>query len=525
MNLKNLLSQVKTEFTVKQDIERLGEVLISDLVIDSRKILTEKPAIFFALDGKTKNGTDFIASAVAQGAKVVVAKVFCDDPAVISIKTEHPFQLLVECLKAFYVPLPTNIYAVTGTNGKTSTVEFIRQILNFLGKKSASIGTLGIICDEAVKPQLESFDLTTPDIVSLYKNLFILRENGINDVAIEVSSIGLEQARIAGLKIAVAGFTNFTQDHLDYHKTMEEYFLSKMLLFEAAMESASPVVLNADIAEFARIKKMCEAKKHFILDYGFKASGLKILAINQKDSGQAIEFACGEKKYQTILNITGEFQVYNSLCALGMVMARHYLDEENLTALLQKFSELSPASGRMQKVAALSNKAQVFIDFAHSPDALENVLKLARSLVYMGAQAIASSSMSNNVVAKNSANAAAKNIAPRLIILFGCGGDRDNKKRAIMGEVASRLADLVIVTDDNPRTEDAAAIRKEILTACNLAKTIEIADRKEAIKQALKMLQAGDILILAGKGHEKYQIIGNKKFEFDEELIVKESLH
>lgn len=517
MDLKILLSQVKTEYAVKQGVERLEGVAISDIAIDSRKISAAKPAIFFALDGKTRNGADFIPSAVAQGAKVVVAKVFCDDPQVISIKTENPFQLLVECLKIFYAQLPTNIYAVTGTNGKTSTVEFIRQIITFLGKKSASIGTLGIVCDEAVKSQLERFDLTTPDIVSLYKNLFILRASGVNDVAIEVSSIGLEQARIAGLKIDVAGFTNFTQDHLDYHKTMEEYFLCKMLLFEAAMEIGSAVVLNADIAEFPRIKKMCEAKKHHILDYGFKASGLKIIAIKQEAFGQIIDFECGAKKYQIILNITGEFQAFNSLCALGMVIAKHALNEEKLTKLLQKFSELRPASGRMQRVATLKNKAQVFIDFAHSPDALENVLKLARGLVGKGAE----SSLEKDYAAKN---AAIINTAPRLIILFGCGGDRDNKKRPIMGEIASRLADTVIVTDDNPRTEKSEAIRQEILTACNPAKTLEIADRKLAIKKALEMLQPDDILILAGKGHEKYQIIGEKKSEFDEEKIVTEFL-
>ncbi len=499
MDLQNLLSQVKVEFAVKQGLEQLRGVPISDIAIDSRKISTEKSAIFFALDGKVKNGADFIESAVTKGAKVVVAKVFYDDPAIISIKTENPFLLLVECLKIFYTPLPANIYAITGTNGKTSTTEFIRQILNFLGKKSASIGTLGVVCDDAIKAQLESFELTTPDIVSLYKNLFYLKQNTVDDVAIEVSSIGLEQARIAGLKVEVGGFTNFTQDHLDYHKTMEEYFLCKMLLFEAAMENASAVVLNADIAEFPKIKKMCQAKKHHILEYGFKANDLKIITITQQDGGQLVEFLCGSKKYQITLNIAGEFQAYNSLCALGMVMAKHGLNDVELEKLLLQFSDLHAAAGRMQRIVILPNKAQIFIDFAHSPDALENVLKLARGLLNKTNQASA-----------------------RLVVLFGCGGDRDNKKRPIMGEIVSRLADLVIVTDDNPRTEDPTAIRQEIIAACDPAKTIEIADRKNAIKKSLEMLQASDILILAGKGHEKYQIIGNKKFEFDEEKIVKE---
>ncbi len=502
MNLKKILSQIKIKYEIKPEFARLGEVDILDIAIDSRKIIPQKNTIFFALDGKTKSGEEFIASAIEKGASVVVAKVFCDDVAkdanVISIKTENPFLFLVEVLKIFYAPLPANIYAITGTNGKTSTAEFIRQILGFAGKKSASIGTLGVMCDVPLDSELERFDLTTPDIVSLYKNLFILRANGVDDVALEVSSIGLEQARVAGLQIDVAGFTNFTQDHLDYHKTMEDYFLSKMLLFEAVLKDRSAVVLNADIAEFERIKKMCQAKKHYIFDYGVKAQGLRICEIKADDLGQEIEFELAGEKYRARLEIAGDFQCYNMLCALGMVMAKNYFAPEKMRELLQKFVALHPAAGRMQRVALLPNKAQVFVDFAHSPDALENVLKLGRSLLH---QPLA-----------------------RLLVLFGCGGDRDNKKRPIMGEIASSLADVVIVTDDNPRSEVAAKIRAEILAACDAKKTIEIDGRENAIKKALAMLQPSDILILAGKGHEKYQIVGDKKSEFDEEKIVQKFL-
>jgi UDP-N-acetylmuramoyl-L-alanyl-D-glutamate--2,6-diaminopimelate ligase len=504
VNLQEILSQIKVEFDVKPQLSSLGNIEISDIEIDSRKISAQKNSIFFALDGKTKNGEEFVASAISKGARVVVAKKFCSEICgeelakdVTSIKTANPFLFLVECLKIFYAPLPANIYAVTGTNGKTSTVEFIRQILQILGNKSASIGTLGVVCEAVAKEDLVPFDLTTPDIVSLYKNLFVLCKNGVNDVAIEVSSIGLEQARVAGLNIEVGGFTNFTQDHLDYHKTMEEYFLCKMLLFEAAMPKHSAVVLNADIAEYDKILKMCASKKHHIFNYGRKASDLRIVSINQQESLQFVVFECGGISYNFVLNVAGEFQVYNVLCALGMVMAKHHLNAEELKSLLSNFIKLRTASGRMQNVATLKNGAQVFVDFAHSPDALTNVLKLARSLV---------------------------NTASRLIVLFGCGGDRDNKKRPIMGEIASQLADVVIVTDDNPRSEDAKKIRAEILVACNKAKTIEIADRKVAIAKALEMLQEKDILILAGKGHEKYQIIGDKKSEFDEEKIVREAL-
>ncbi len=495
MKLTEILSQVKTKFEITHGRQIVDSLVINDIAIDSRRIKKENSTIFFALNGKEKNGAEFIASAVAKGARVIVSSEVVNFPEVVSIKTEQVFQLLVECLKKFYTPLPTNIYAVTGTNGKTSVAEFIRQIIELVGKKSASIGTLGIICDEGVKSTLTGFELTTPDIISLYKNLHSLKENNINDVAIEVSSIGLEQARIAGLKIDVAGFTNFSQDHLDYHKTMEEYFFCKMLLFEAVMASGCAAVLNADIPEFIKIQRMCQSKKHHVLEYGFKAKDLKLIEVKQQAASQVVIFECNTKKYQIILNITGEFQAMNVLCALGMVMAKHHLSEEKLTELLAKFSQLKAAAGRMQHVVTLPNQAQVFIDFAHSPDALENVLKLARGLV-----------------------------KARLLVLFGCGGDRDNKKRPIMGEIASRLADTVIVTDDNPRSENAKLIRQEILASCDMSRTIEAPGREDAIKKALSMLQPCDILILAGKGHEKYQIIGDKKTEFDEEKIVKNLL-
>lgn len=492
MNLQQILSQTKTPYIIECGHDLLASCDIADIAIDSRRIAKENTAIFFALNGKTQNGAQFVPSAVEKGARVIVSEQSFNIPNVVCIKTTQVFHLLVECLKIFYKPLPSNIYAVTGTNGKTSTAEFTRQILQFLGKKAASIGTLGVICETPLQPALTSFDLTTPDIVSLYKNLNVLKRNDVDDVAIEVSSIGLEQARVAGLRIDVGAFTNFTQDHLDYHKSMDEYFFCKMLLFEAVMPDRSAVVLNADIPEFVKIKRMCLAKKHHILEYGHKAQDLKLLEVKQNKDGQLVKFEVAGRHCQVYLTVAGEFQAMNMLCALGMVMAKNVFDIEKV---LPRFSQLHPAAGRMQRVALLNNDAQIFIDFAHTPDALNNVLKLARSLT-----------------------------DARLLVLFGCGGDRDNKKRSLMGEVASSLADLVIVTDDNPRTEDAVKIRQEILSTCDKTKTVEIADRKIAIAKALEMLHPRDILVLAGKGHEKYQIIGKEKFEFDEEKIVKNLL-
>jgi UDP-N-acetylmuramoyl-L-alanyl-D-glutamate--2,6-diaminopimelate ligase len=260
------------------------------------------------------------------------------------------------------------------------------------------------------------------------------------------------------------------------------------ILFDLGVSS-----LHLDDKErgFAEIKKICERKKHRVIEYGFKACDLRLQKIEPVENGQKVFFEFEKKNYQFELSVSGEFQAFNALCALGNVLTKNNLDQ----IPLEKFNILQPAPGRMQRAGTLPNKAQVYIDFAHTPDALENVLKLAREIT-----------------------------KKRVVVLFGCGGDRDAKKRPIMGKLACELADLVIVSDDNPRTEKAETIRDEILAECDMAKTVELNDRKHAIEKAVQMLEAGDILILAGKGHEKYQIIGATKFEFDEEKIVKNAI-
>ena len=489
MKFSQILSQIKIKVKSKTSF---GDLEFRDIAIDSR--LVKKGTVFFALAGKSQNGSKFIDDAIKNGAVAVVCDVDCD-LSVPLILCDEPFALLVEFLQIFYSSLPGNIYAVTGTNGKTSVAEFTRQILNFLGKNAASMGTLGVLSNVDCSMDLQNSSLTTPDIVSFYKNLSVLKKNNIDDVAIEASSIGLEQGRIAGVKIDVASFTNFTQDHLDYHQNMEKYFDAKMILFAQSLDSKGCAVLNSDILEFEKIKKICKDRKIKILEYGFKARDLRICKIENHDLGQRVFFEFKNKKYQFDLNIAGEFQAFNALCALGNILAKYNLNEAELEKLLLNFDQLHPALGRMQRVATLKNNAQIFIDFAHSPDALTNVLKFARKIT-----------------------------KGRLMVLFGCGGNRDAAKRPIMGKLASDLADVVIVSDDNPRNEDAAAIRVQIMQACDAAKTIEIANRKLAIEQAISSLQANDILILAGKGHEKYQIIGDQKSEFDEEKIVKNAI-
>lgn len=494
MNLSQILYRVKTDFQVISNGFDLNLIEIADIALDSR--LVQKNSGFFALDGVSQDGSKFIDKAIESGANLIIAKPGqTSSTQCLIIESSNPFQLLTEFLQIFYQPLPSNIYAITGTNGKTSTAEFTRHILQFLGKKSASIGTLGVVCEHNIEQNFQNSSLTTPDLVSLYKNLQILKSNNIDDVAIEVSSIGLDQSRIAGLKIDVGAFTNLTQDHLDYHKSMAEYLRCKMILFDDVLSSDSIAVINSDIAEFAKIKQICAENKIKIIEYGFKAKDLRLQKIEQIKDGQKVFFEFRQKDYQFNLTLGGDFQAFNVLCALGNILAKNNLTESQLEDLLQNFDKLPASSGRMQKVGILPNKAQVFIDFAHSPDALQNVLNLAKE------------------VKKG-----------RLLVLFGCGGDRDAKKRPIMAEIACDLADFVIITDDNPRCENPEVIRAQIMQNCVTSKAIEINGRKQAIETAINMLEPDDTLILAGKGHEKYQIIGKEKFEFDEEKIVKNAI-
>lgn len=494
MKLADLLSKISAEFKVVGRIAT-DEIEVLDIAIDSR--LVKKGSLFFALQGAARNGSEFIDSAIKNGAVGVVTNRLTDRiwQDVVAIESGSPATILTEMLKILHAPLPDNIFTVTGTNGKTSVAEFTRQIFTLLGKKAASVGTLGVVCDAVSQDKIQNSALTTPDIVSLYKNLKTLKTLDINDVVIEASSIGLKQGRINGLDLDVAAFTNFSQDHIDYHGSMAEYFRCKMMLFDQAIHANTVAVLNSDIPELAAIKKIFLKKGHTIIEYGFKAADLRLKDITKHEDGQIISFEYLGDSYQCNLSIDGEFQAFNVLCALGIVLAKNDLNKVQLGALVSQFSELKSALGRMQHVASLENKAQVFIDFAHTPDALENVLKLARKLTQS-----------------------------RVIVLFGCGGDRDAKKRPLMGKIACDLADLVVVTDDNPRSEDPKIMRSDIISGCDQSKIIEIAGRKTAIEQSISELDASDILILAGKGHEKYQIIGETKHDFDEELIVKNAL-
>ena len=491
MLLSELLSKVVTPHSVIGDM-----VGVEVLAIETDSRLVKENSIFVALKGGMVDGHDFIASAIKNGANVVIVDegYECQHLDVIMIKSPVVFDLLSELLKIFYCPHPQHIYGVTGTNGKTSIAEFTRQILTLIGKKSATIGTLGVVSDVDVTNEIVNSSLTTSDIVSLYKNLAILKKSGIDDVMIEVSSIGLEQKRVNSLDFAAASFSNFSVDHLDYHRSEEEYFRCKMLFFGEYLLPNHKAILNADIAEFATIKSCCEARNHDIIEYGKNARHIKIINIESSALGQKVAVQIFDKPYEFEVTLSGEFQIYNILCALANVIAIHQLDHDEIQQLLSQFSNLTSAQGRMDLVVTLPNQASIFIDFAHTPDALENVLKLTQN------------------IAKK-----------RVFVLFGCGGNRDSSKRAMMGEIASNLADFVIVSDDNPRNEDPSQIRAQIISGIKGDNFIQIAPRDLAIKESINMLESDDILILAGKGHEKYQIIKDQKYDFDEVKIVKDA--
>jgi murE/murF fusion protein len=477
-----------------------ANLTISSIEIDSR--LVKDGSVFFAIFGNNLNGAKFIDYAFKNGAIAVICDINYDlsllenarNPAIIRV--QNVYQFLIDNLQKFYSCLPKNILAVTGTNGKTSVAFFIQQMQEFFGKKSASIGTIGIKISQSQHKKddyyaLKTADLTTPDIVSLYQNLTILKQNGVDDVVIEASSIGLKQQRLAGLRIGLGAFTNFSQDHLDYHHTMQKYFACKMLLFEEVLSKDGIAILNADIIEFEKIKKIALKKSLKVFSYSAKNKLLHYFG----DKNYVIDFVNNNTKFK-IFSSKIDFCDANIFCALLAMIAYYQLSQTQIELLINNLDKLKSAQGRMQQIATLKNNSQIFIDYAHTPDALENVIRAARKMPHN-----------------------------RLCVLFGCGGDRDKSKRSKMGKIASDLADFVIVSDDNPRTECNEQIRKQILISCDLLKTVEIADRKNAINQAILMLKDNDILIIAGKGHEQYQIIGDKKFEFNEEKIVNDAIN
>lgn len=464
-----------------------AEVEITGLTADSRKV---KPGyLFAALQGVAAHGRDFVAQARANGAAAVLsAGDLGADPGVAHVIAENPRRAFALAASAFYPARPGAIVAVTGTNGKSSTVDFLRQIWTHAGKRAASLGTLGAIGPNGV------VDLghTTPDPAAVHATLSALAGEGVTHAAMEASSHGLEQHRVDGLSFAAGVFTNLTQDHLDYHHDMASYRAAKMKLWDLVQDGGAAVV-NADAAEAEAFEQGAKARGLRVVLCGWRAPrghALKIVEIQPRPNAQTMTLCWQGQDHRGVeLPLIGEFQAINAVSAAALALSLGETPEAVFAAL----ATLKPVKGRMEHVGESKSGGHVFVDYAHTPDGLDVLLRAARP-----------------------------HAPGRIIAVFGCGGDRDTDKRPKMGAIATRQADVVIVTDDNPRSEEPAAIRKHILAAAPGA--IEIGDRAQAIREAVSMLRAGDALMIAGKGHETGQIIKGVTHPFSDQDVARAAL-
>ncbi len=458
---------------------------ILGVTTDSRKV--EPGFLFAALMGARADGAKFVADAVRRGAVAVVAgrEAVLGEVAVPVVRAEEPRRAVAIAAARFHGAQPATIVAVTGTSGKTSVAAFTRQIWAHLGLSAASIGTIGI-----VKPTGATYgSLTTPDPVDLARDLSGLAAEGVTHVALEASSHGLDQHRLDGVAVKAGAFTNLSRDHLDYHPSVAAYFDAKMKLFEALVPVGGAVVVDMDTADGVKAAARAEAAGRKVFGVGRAGSGLRLVDCVAEAGEQVLTIEAAGATHVVRLPLLGTFQVSNALVSAGLAI----VTGSPVAAALMALEHLDGAPGRLDRVGATPAGAPVFVDYAHKPDALEKALQALRPY------------------AKG-----------RLVVVFGCGGDRDPGKRPMMGEIATANADVVIVTDDNPRSEEPAEIRRQILAAAPGA--IEIGDRGAAIRHAVCLLQAGDVLVVAGKGHETGQIVGKTVTPFSDHDSVAAAL-
>lgn len=465
----------------------VADIDIAGLTSDSRAV---KPQFLFAaLPGANTDGARYIADAARRGACAVLAPpsaaAAAADAHIPLIADDNPRRRYALMAAAFYGAQPETIVAVTGTNGKSSVVSFTRQVWQRLGRRAASMGTLGV-CAPGFAP---GPSLTTPDPTDLHKTLAALAKDGIDHLAFEASSHGLDQYRSDGVELSAAAFTNLTRDHLDYHGTEAAYFASKARLFEELLPAGGAAVLNASAAHIDELTEICTRRGHRILSYGVGGSDVALVARERLPNGQSLEIKVLGETHHVETGLVGDFQAENLLCALALAIACG----ECTASAVQALGGVAGVPGRLEQIARRDDGAAVYVDYAHTPDALVAALRAMRA-----------------------------HTDGRLHVVFGCGGDRDPGKRPQMGAIAAELADHAIVTDDNPRDEDPAAIRAEIMAACPDA--TEVGDRAEAISQAVRSLRAGDVLLIAGKGHETYQIVGAETIPFDDAETARKAL-
>lgn len=461
-----------------------NDTAICGLTCDSRKVAPG--FLFAALPGTNDDGIRHMEDALARGAAAVLAPPpINDDPGVPVVLDDNPRRRYALMAARFYGKQPSTIAAVTGTNGKTSVVSFARQIWTSLGEKAGSLGTLGLTA-----PGFEAEGgLTTPDAADLHNSLAELADAGVHKLAMEASSHGLTQYRLDGVRVSVAAFTNLSRDHLDYHASMGDYLEAKQRLFADILAEDGVAVLNADDETFPALQEIAQKRRLKIISYGCNGAKVRLNGLQPTTDGQRLKVTISGQRFSVDLPLAGNFQAANALCALSMVIA----DGADVAAAAHALESLEGVAGRMQRIARLANEADIYLDYAHTPDALQNILHALRP-----------------------------HTAGSLKVVFGCGGDRDAGKRPEMGRIAAEMADHIYVTDDNPRGEDAAAIRSQILDACPEAE--EIADRAEAITVAVASLEDGDVLVVAGKGHETGQIIGDTSHPFSDEAEIRRAV-
>jgi UDP-N-acetylmuramoyl-L-alanyl-D-glutamate--2,6-diaminopimelate ligase len=464
---------------------------LAGLTLDSRKA---RPGyLFAALAGAKQDGAKYVSDAVSRGATAILASTDAAlpplGPAIVVLRDANPRRRIALMAAAFAGLQPATIAAVTGTNGKSSTVHFVRQIWAALGFAAASVGTLGIVSPGFSRDA----GLTTPDPVQLHEDLATLARQGVDHLAIEASSHGLDQHRLDGLRLSAAAFTNLTHEHLDYHSSMDAYLSAKARLFDELLPVGGTAVVNADSDRAEAIIEICRRREVRCWSYGIKGREFRLLGDTPVATGQHLTVEVLGRLHEIELPLVGSFQASNAMAALGLVIATGG-DEERAIAGLAR---LSGAPGRLQLVARHRSGAAVYVDYAHKPEALATVLATVRPF------------------AKG-----------KIVVVFGCGGDRDRAKRPVMGEIATRLADLVLVTDDNPRSEVPAAIRAEIVRGVpgDRRNWIEVQDgRHVAIEQAMAALGSpDDLLLIAGKGHETGQTIAGVTHPFDDAEVARE---
>ena len=457
------------------------DTTVTGFAIDHRKVAPG--VVFGAFQGAVVNGEDFVPAAVAGGAIAVVARPEAAVEGALHVADAEPRRKFAELAARFFAPFPRMAVAVTGTNGKTSTVEMVRQLWRMAGFHAASIGTLGVTTgDDQV-----STGLTTPDVVTFLSNVAGLAREGVSHVAFEASSHGLSQYRTEGLRVSAAAFTNLSRDHLDYHGTMEAYLEAKLRLFSEVLVEDGVAVVWADDPMAARVAEVARSRGIRVISVGTQGETLKLVGRVPTLLGQGLAIEAEGKTYKINLPLIGAYQAANALVSAGLVIAAG----GDVATTLSALSRLQPVRGRLERAVIAQSGAPVYVDYAHTPDALDAAISALKP-----------------------------HAAGRLIVVIGAGGDRDQGKRSAMGAVAAAMADQVIVTDDNPRSEDPAAIRAMVLEGAPVA--TEIGSRRDAIGAAIAAAGPQDIVLIAGKGHEQGQIVGDLVLPFDDVSVARE---